>query len=1139
VRREGANNVKRIMIAAAAAAAGLVVGSFAAVGVGAAEAAYATNGEPVWIPRNAANTADLLRANNQALARIGNRVYLGGDFTELAPELGAPAVQQAYLAAFDATTPATQGAGTGVPIAAFAPHLDGPVYALAADAGSNTLYVGGAFTGGFAILDGTTGQPKGTQITTDGEVHAFYLDGTTLYVGGQFQRFGGSNNRKMMAKLDTGSLAVDPTFAPQFVGGMVDAIDISPDHVRMYAGGRFTTLNNTTVGKVVALDQTTGALDTSFNPPFNTTKQPVEDIEALNSKVFVAFGGGYNRFVQFNAVSGGQEFGSCGDGDVQEVHLVTDAAGTTTYVLVGGHFAGNPKKNCTLDTIPTARIAMYQVNDVAGSLPVVVNPTPFSSVYANNLGVWEFLGSSLKDLWVAGDFLKVSSRNTGGLAHFFDGQTYVDGQVPSTPTNVQVSSPTPGGFTVSWSPSTDNKAVAGYYVVVDGARRATSLGTSAVVTGLNPGVTSNVQVQAFDVKVNVSALSTGVPGTTLTDSQPPSAPTNLRVLNGSTSELVLGWNASTDNGTVSDYQVFADGALLGTTAVLSLAHSGLAPGSQHTYQVKARDAGGNESPLSATLTARAYSVRLGAGSTWKYWDQGALPDFTWREAAYNDASWPSGKAPLGYGKADITSNGTTIGWGPSSSNRHLTSYARTTFDLADPTGITGLALRVRGTDGAAVFVNGRLAYNDNLLAALEPDLGALTARDTAALDTFREFRVPVPAGMLVAGVNVVAVEFHKFAPSSTYLAFDTEIALGLAPSNTPPPDPPTGVTASALPGPQVQVTWNPSANAVSYVVFRDGSLLAAPTSTSHTDPSPPTGTELSYTVRAVDDIGRMSGDSTPATITINAPPPNDTTKPTVPGKPVLVAGSLTDTGVSFTWAASTDNVGVTGYRVFRDGVVVDTAPSTSYTASGLSPSTPYKFQVAAIDAAGNQSAKSTGLKVTTAVSSNAAISMATTWSYSTTRADPGATWKDPVFTVPGSWKTGVPQLGFGDGDEATLLDRGGTTTSTGIITWYLRATFDVSNLTATTQLNASLIRDDGVAVYVNGVEVFRNNLPAGSLTFTTKASASLGSPDEKTPITFTVPNSALVQGTNVIAVELHNAGPLNGDASFQLAGTLS
>ena len=48
---------------------------------------------------------------------------------------------------------------------------------------------------------------------------------------------------------------------------------------------------------------------------------------------------------------------------------------------------------------------------------------------------------------------------------------------------MQVTAPTPGGFTVSWSPSTDNKGVAGYYVVVDGVRRATSLGTSAVVTG--------------------------------------------------------------------------------------------------------------------------------------------------------------------------------------------------------------------------------------------------------------------------------------------------------------------------------------------------------------------------------------------------------------------------------------------------------------------------------------------------------------------------------------------------------------------------------------------------------------------------------------------------------------------------------
>ena len=259
------------------------------------------------------------------------------------------------------------------------------------------------------------------------------------------------------------------------------AIDVPPDHSRVYAGGRFTMLDGTAVGKIVALSPSSGAVDAGFAPPFNTTKQPVEDIEAIDTKVFVAFGGGYNRFVQF-AASGNQEYGSCGDGDVQEVHLVNNG----TMLLVGGHFAGNTKKNCTLDTIPTARIAEYQVNDVAGTLPVVVNPTPFPNVYANDLGVWEFLGSSLTDVWVAGDFLKVSSRNTGGLAHFFDGPTYTDGQSPSIPGNVQVAGATPGSLTVTWSASTDNKGVAGYYLSVDGVRRATAIGTVAVASAWLP-----------------------------------------------------------------------------------------------------------------------------------------------------------------------------------------------------------------------------------------------------------------------------------------------------------------------------------------------------------------------------------------------------------------------------------------------------------------------------------------------------------------------------------------------------------------------------------------------------------------------------------------------------------------------------
>lgn len=89
----------------------------------------------------------------------------------------------------------------------------------------------------------------------------------------------------------------------------------------------------------------------------------------------------------------------------------------------------------------------------------------------------------------------------------------------------------------------------------------------------------------------------------------------------------------------------------------------------------------------------------------------------------------------------------------------------------------------------------------------------------------------------------------------------------------------------------------------------------------------------------------------------------DSTPPSVPAKPTL--GQLTDRSVSLSWPASTDNVAVTGYRVFRNGTSVGTTPIPSYTDSGLTPQTAYSYQVAAYDAANNQSAKSVARNVTT------------------------------------------------------------------------------------------------------------------------------------------------------------------------------
>ncbi|MFI1607725.1 cellulase family glycosylhydrolase, partial [Streptomyces griseofuscus] len=92
----------------------------------------------------------------------------------------------------------------------------------------------------------------------------------------------------------------------------------------------------------------------------------------------------------------------------------------------------------------------------------------------------------------------------------------------------------------------------------------------------------------------------------------------------------------------------------------------------------------------------------------------------------------------------------------------------------------------------------------------------------------------------------------------------------------------------------------------------------------------------------------------------------DTTAPTAPTG--LAVSGTTASSVSLKWSASTDNVGVTGYDVYRGSTKVGSTTSTSYTDSGLSASTAYSYTVKAKDAAGNVSAASGAVTATTAAS---------------------------------------------------------------------------------------------------------------------------------------------------------------------------
>ena len=176
--------------------------------------------------------------------------------------------------------------------------------------------------------------------------------------------------------------------------------------------------------------------------------------------------------------------------------------------------------------------------------------------------------------------------------------------------------------------------------------------------------------------------------------------------------------------------------------------------------------------------------------------------------------------------------------------------------------------------------------------------------------------------------------------------------------DTSAPTAPTGLTATAS-GTTVKLAWSGSSSGdvSAQDVYRNGTWLATvvPGVRAYSDTKPVTG--ATYTVRAHDLAGNQSADSNPAGVGGGS----DTTAPTAPGN---LTATATSNSVSLTWSASTDNVGVTGYTVTRNGVVVKSGTGTSYTDTGLAASTAYTYTVTAGDAAGNKSPAST-LNVTT------------------------------------------------------------------------------------------------------------------------------------------------------------------------------
>ncbi len=414
----------------------------------------------------------------------------------------------------------------------------------------------------------------------------------------------------------------------------------------------------------------------------------------------------------------------------------------------------------------------------------------------------------------------------------------------------------------------------------------TATSTSPVIRIFTSPYTQRL-VQGNTISVdNVSIIAEG------SDTEAPSAVTNLSSANTTATGTSLSWNASTDNVGVTNYEVFQNGVSIANTGTNTTFNvTGLSPNTSYNFTVFAEDAAGNTSAVSNTAVVNT-------------------PNLVDTEA-------PSAITDLT--SSNTTSTGTSLSWSASTDNVGVTNYE--------------------------VFQNGVSIANTGTTTAF--NVTGLTASTSYDFTVFAED----------AAGNVSAVS-------------NTETVNTPAPPDTQAPSAVTGLSSSNTTSTTTDLTWNASTDNIgvtNYEVFRNGvSIANTGTATTFNVTGLSPSTSYDFTVFAEDAAGNVSTVSNTATVNTTGTP--DTEAPTaVTG---LSSSNTTSTTTDLTWNASTDNVGVTNYEVFRNGVsIANTGTATAFNVTGLSPSTSYDFTVFAEDAAGNTSTVSNTENVLTSAGS--------------------------------------------------------------------------------------------------------------------------------------------------------------------------
>jgi len=599
------------------------------------------------------------------------------------------------------------------------------------------------------------------------------------------------------------------------------------------------------------------------------------------------------------------------------------------------------------------------------------------------------------------------------LAALFSAPSYAaDTTAPTAPTGLTATAASSTQINLSWTASTDNVGVTGYRIerctgssCTSYTQIATSTTTTYSNTGLTAGTAYRYRVRANDAAGNLSSYSSVVTATTQPpDTQAPTAPTGLTATAASSAQINLSWTASTDNMGVTGYRIercagstCTTYTQIATSTTTSYSNAGLTASTTYRYRVRANDAAGNlsgySSVINATTPADTTAPTAPAGLTATA-ASGTQINLSWTASTDN-------VSVTGY-RIERCS-----GVGCSNFAQIATTTTAVTYSNTGLTSATSYSYRVRANDAAGnlsgystVATTSTLdttvptpptGFTASVISSTQINLSWTASTDNvgvtgyrierctgASCTTYTQIATSTTATYSNTGLTVSTTYRYRVRANDAAgnLSSYSSVINATTPADTTAPTAPTGLTATVASGTQINLSWTAATDNVGVTGYRIercsgvacsnfAQIATTTTAVTYSNTGLTNGTSYSYRVRANDAASNLSSYSTVTTTSTL-----DTTLPTPPTS--FTATAVSSTQINLSWTASTDNVGVTGYRIERcqgascsSFAQIATPTTTSYSDTGLIVSTNYSYRVRATDAGGNLSTYSSVATATT------------------------------------------------------------------------------------------------------------------------------------------------------------------------------